>query len=435
MSRIFALVDCNNFYVSCERVFDPSLSGVPVVVLSNNDGCVIARSNEVKALGVHMGAPAFKFRELFERNRVRVFSSNYSLYGDMSARVMNCLKSLVPDMEIYSIDEAFLLLNNLPRSPESFARGVRKTVLKWVGIPVSIGIGPTKTLAKIANRFAKKHPEHDGVLDLTGNREREFYLKQTSIEDIWGIGRKHSLFLRSYNIRNALDFSKQTRDWVKSRMTVAGLQTLLEVQGIPCLSLEDSCVSNKTIISSRSFGQCLSSPDHLKEALASYMVRAAEKLRSQGSVCSNIMVFVHTNRFRKDHLQYSSSLQTGLVYPTDYTPLLIRRAHELLEKIYKPGFEYKKAGVMLSGIEPGSGRRLTFFMPSRERQAKERRLMNVMDRINSRWGRNTLKPAAMGTEREWQMQRKLLSPRYTTCWGELPVVGAGCPAEGADCRD
>jgi DNA polymerase V len=425
MSRIFALVDCNNFYVSCERVFDPCLDGVPVVVLSNNDGCVIARSNEAKALGVRMGAPAFKFRDLFEKNGVRVFSSNYSLYGDMSARVMNCLKSLVPDMEIYSIDEAFLLLNNLPWSPETFARGVRKTVLKWVGIPVSIGIGPTKTLAKIANRFAKKHPEHDGVLDLTGNPAREFYLKQTSTEDVWGIGRKHSLFLRSYNIRNALDFSKQTRDWVKSRMTVTGLQTLLEVQGIPCLSLEDSCLPNKTIISSRSFGQCLSSLDHLKEALASYMTRAAEKLRSQRSVCSNIMVFVHTNRFRKDHPQYSSSLQTGLFYPTDYTPLLIRHAHELLERIYKPGFEYKKAGVMLSGIESRSGRRLTFFMPSRERQAKELRLMNVMDRINSRWGRNTLRPAAMGTKREWRMQRTLLSPRYTTCWSELPVAGAG----------
>ncbi len=425
MTRIFALVDCNNFYVSCERVFDPKLKDVPVVVLSNNDGCVIARSNEAKALGIRMGAPAFKCKDLFERHGVRVFSSNYSLYGDMSARVMNCLGSLVPDMKIYSIDEAFLLLNNFSESPETFARRIRQTVLRWAGIPVSIGIGPTKTLAKIANRFAKKHPEHGGVLDLTNNPDKASYLKQTPTEDIWGIGGKHSLFLRSYNIRNALDFSRQARDWVKSKMTVTGLQTLLEIQGIPCLSLEDSFVPNKTIISSRSFGGCVGSLDQLKEALACYVSRAAEKLRWQRALCTCIMVFIHTNRFRKDHPQHSCARQLRLLHSTDYTPLLIRNAHDILEKIYRPGHEYKKAGVMLSGIEPRLERQLTFFTPPKIRRIKERKLMEAMDRINSRWGRGTLKPAAMGTVKKRKMQRNLLSPRYTTSWHELPVVRAG----------
>ncbi len=422
---IFALVDCNNFYVSCERVFDPGLKNIPVVVLSNNDGCVIARSNEAKALGIRMGAPAFKFRDLFDRHGVKVFSSNYSLYGDMSARVMSCLSSLVPDMEIYSIDEAFLLLNNLAQSPEAFAGRIRKTILRWVGIPVSIGIGPTKTLAKIANRFAKKHPEHGGVLDLTHNPGTADYLEQTDIEDIWGIGRRHALFLRSWNIKNALDLSTQDRDWVRSKMTITGLRTLLELQGVPCLSLEGSFVPNKTIISSRSFSRCVSSLDEIKEALAGYVTRAAEKLRAQRSVCSNVMVFVHTNRFRKDHPQYSCSGQTRLLSPTDYTPLLISSAHEVLEKIYKPGFGYKKTGVMLAGIEPGYRTQLTFFTPSENRRTKERGIMKVMDRINSRWGRDTLKPAATGVGKKCKMRRKLLSPRYTTCWQELPVVRAG----------
>ncbi len=425
MSRIFALVDCNNFYVSCERVFDPRLKNIPVVVLSNNDGCVIARSNEAKALGIRMGVPAFKFRDHFDKHGIKVFSSNYSLYGDMSARVMSCLSTLVPDMEVYSIDEAFLLLNNLPESPEEFAGRVRKTVLQWVGIPVSIGIGPTKTLAKIANRFAKKHHEHGGVLNLVNNAEISSCLEQTEVGDIWGIGRKHSLFLKSCNIRNALDFSRQARDWVRSKMTVTGLQTLLEIQGKPCLSLEDLFVPNKTIISSRSFGSCIASLDQLKDALACYVVRAGEKLRVQKSVCSIIMVFIHTNRFQKNHSQYSCSRQTRLLFPTDYTPTLIRHAHEVLEHIFKPGFEYKKAGVMLAGIEPKSGRQLTFFMPSKHRQKKEHKIMMVMDQINSRWGRNTLKPAAVGTARKRNMQRNLLSPGYTTCWKELPMVRAG----------
>ncbi|MFN2268679.1 MAG: Y-family DNA polymerase [Desulfonatronovibrio sp.] len=425
MSRIFALVDCNNFYVSCERVFNPKIRNVPVVVLSNNDGCVIARSNEAKELNIPMGAPAFKFRNIFSQHDVKIFSSNYSLYGDMSARVMNSLSSMVPDIEIYSIDEAFLLLNNLPETPERFARKIRKNILRWVGIPTSIGIGSTKTLAKIANRFAKKHPEHGGVLNLMDNPHASAYLAQTPIEDIWGIGRKHSLFLKSYNIRNALDFSNQTREWVKSKMTVTGLETLMEIQGISCLPVNDSFVPNKSIISSRSFGQCVHSIDQLKEAIACYVIRAAEKMRAQKFVCSNIMVFIHTNKFNKHDPQYSCSHQARLPFPTDYPSDLIKCAWEILEKIYKPDHEYKKAGIMLSGFEHRNRTQMTFFMPSRSQRNKKRKILEVMDRINLRWGRNTLKPAAAGTEKPWQMERKMLSPRYTTCWKELPRAKAG----------
>ena len=428
MIRTFALVDCNNFYVSCERVFNPRLNNIPVVVLSNNDGCVIARSNEAKALGIKMGSPAFKNRDLFEKHGVKVYSSNYTLYGDMSCRVMSCLAGFVPDMEIYSIDEAFLLLNNLPEQPDSFARDIRESILKWTGIPVSIGIGPTKTLAKLANRFAKKHPEHGGVLDLTDNPRFQEYLELTDIEDIWGIGRRYSLLLKSYGVRTARDFSRQQRDWVTSRMTVTGLQTLLEIQGKACFDLERTTKPNKTIISSRSFGRQVGSHEELREALAGYVVRAVRKLRAQGSVCSNLTVFVHTNKFREDLPQYINSRMTRIPYPTDYTPVLIRHAHNVLREIYRQGYIYKKAGVMLAGIEPKKCRQLTFFMPSREREKKEQKVMAVMEKINTRWGRGTIKPAAAGTNKDskktWKMQRNMLSPGYTTCWSELPVADA-----------
>jgi len=423
MTRMFALVDCNNFYVSCERVFDPSLQDVPVVVLSNNDGCVIARSNEAKALGIRMGAPAFEHREIFEKHGVQVFSSNYSLYGDMSSRVMSSLNRIVPDMEVYSIDEAFLILDSLPQSPESFARDLREKILKWVGMPVSIGIGPTKTLAKIANRFAKKHPEHSGVLDLGSPGMRSTCLELTDVEDVWGIGRRYALLLKSYNVRNALQFSRQSRDWVQSRMTVEGVHILLELQGIPCHFLDRTPRPNKTIISSRSFGRCVETLQELQTALACYVTRAAQKLRHQGSVCSGVTVFVYTNRFRQDLPQHSPSGTANIMYPTDHTPTLIRHALNALEGIYRPGYSYKKAGVMLTRIEPRARKRPTFFQPGAGREKKEKKLMSAMDHINARWGRNTLQPAeTLYAPGDWGIKREKLSPRYTTSWDELPVA-------------
>ncbi len=422
-TAVFALVDCNNFYVSCERVFDPGLKNAAVVVLSNNDGCVIARSNEAKALGIKMGAPAFQHKAVFENHQVKVFSSNYSLYGDMSCRVMSSLGALVPEMEVYSIDEAFLLLHNLPASPEAFARDIRDKVLKWVGMPVSIGIGPTKTLAKIANRFAKKHPEYRGVLDLSEPEKLASCMEQTNVEDVWGIGRRYALLLKSYGVCNALQFSRQSREWVRSRMTVEGVHILLELQGISCLPLEKVPRPNKTIISSRSFGRCITSLQEMQTAVAGYVTRAAEKLRQQKSVCSSLMVFVHTNRFRQDLPQHCTSMTAGIMYSTDHTPTLIQHALKALKGIYRQGYSYKKAGVMLAGIEPRARRRPTFFQPGKYREQRQKRLMTVMDNINSRWGRNTLQPAeTLLAPSDWGIKRQKLSPRYTTSWDELPVA-------------
>lgn len=427
MNSVFALVDCNNFYVSCERVFNPDLAGRPVVVLSNNDGCVIARSNEAKALGIKMGAPAFQCTDIFKRHGVRVYSSNYSLYADMSCRVMDCLAALAQDMEVYSIDEAFLLLDGAPGSLEDAASDIRRRVLKWTGIPVSLGVAPTKTLAKIANVFAKKHARHCGVLDLCRAADRDDCLQQVDVEDIWGIGRRYALLLKSYGIRTAFDFSRQSTHWVESKMTVTGLQTLLEIQGRPCFNLDKHPRPNKSIISSRSFGRGVSLLDELKEAVACYVTRAAEKLRAQKSVCSGLTVFIQTSRFSECQVPYNNSRSVSLPYPTDYAPLIINRAHAVLEEIFRSGHVYKKAGVMLSGIESSAFRRLTLIAPSREKLNRQTRLSRVMDRINSRWGRGTLKPAACGADQRrpresWSMQRNRLSPRYTTSWSELPLA-------------
>ncbi len=429
MNSVFALVDCNNFYVSCERVFNPDLAGRPVVVLSNNDGCVIARSNEAKALGIKMGAPAFQCADVFKRHGVRVYSSNYTLYADMSCRVMDCLTTLASDMEVYSIDEAFLLLNGLSGSLEEAASGIRRRVLKWTGIPVSLGVAPTKTLAKIANVSAKKNARHNGVLDLCHAADRDECLKQVEVEDVWGIGRRYALLLKSYGIRTAFDFSRLSTHWVESKMTVTGLQTLLEIQGRPCFTLEKHPSPNKSIISSRSFGRGVAVLDELKEAVACYVTRAAEKLRAQDSVCSVLTVFIQTSRFSEHQALYSNSSSVSLPYPTDYTPLLINRAHAVLQEIFSRGHVYKKAGVMLSGIESSAARQLTLLAPSREKLSMQTRLSRIMDRINSRWGRGTLRPAACGSDQgrsreSWGMQRNRLSPRYTTSWSELPQARA-----------
>jgi len=424
MSRIFALVDCNNFYVSCERVFDPALEDMPVVVLSNNDGCVIARSDQAKALGIRMGEPAFQLREFLVRHGVKVFSSNYSLYGDMSCRVMNILARFAPDMEIYSIDEAFLLLSGPAGSADDLARHLRSTILKWVGIPVSIGMGPTKTLAKIAGRFAKNHPGCRGVLDLTASPDLDFCLEQTDIQDVWGIGRQCAPLLRSYGIRNALQFSRQPRDWVRSRMTVNGLHILLELHGRQCFSLEKSPRPGRSIMSSRSFARCVESLEEMQKALARHVARAAEKLRAQQSLCSGLVVFVRTDGFRQNQPQYSRSAAASIPYPTGYTPALIRHAAAVLKQIYRPGCAYKKTGIMLTGIEPRRERQLTFFTPPPARERQEQRLMEAMDRINARWGKHVLRPAACGTsaDRSGEMLRSSLSPEYTTSWSGLPAA-------------
>ncbi|MBN1902493.1 Y-family DNA polymerase, partial [Candidatus Sumerlaeota bacterium] len=351
MKKIFALVDCNNFYASCERVFNPRFEGKPVVVLSNNDGCVIARSEEAKAIGVKMGQPAFQSEGLFKKHGVLVFSSNYSLYGDMSDRVMETLEQFTSDIEVYSIDEAFLALPyDASEEITNHARDIRQTVKKWTGIPVSIGIGSTKTLAKIASKIGKKNPSLKGVFNIAEHERMDEILGKFPVGDIWGVGPRYEAFLKKHGINTALQLKNSSDAWVKKHMSVMGLRTVMELRGVPCFSLEEMPVPKKGIMSSRSFGRPVESLDELKEALASYTACAAEKLRSQNSAASILHVFLMTNRFKKNEPQYYSSSTTVLPIPSSYTPEMIRFAQEQLEKIYKSGYRYKKIGVFLAEI-------------------------------------------------------------------------------------
>lgn len=420
MKEIFALVDCNNFYVSCERVFEPGLEGKPVVVLSNNDGCVIARSNEAKALGIKMGIPAFKCKDLFKKHSVYVYSSNYSLYGDISQRVMDTLTRFAPRIEIYSIDEAFLLLTGFTTSNlTDYARYIKTTEKKWTGIPVSIGIGHTKTLAKVANEVAKKYPRYAGVLDVTDYPQLDELLDGVDVADVWGIGRKYTQFLNRYGIYTALQLKNAPDQWVKKNLTIMGLRTVKELRGISCVSLEEIPAPKKGIISSRSFGRAVETLPELKEAIADYVSRAAEKLRAQSSAASFIQVFLTTSRFNGP--QYSNSSSTRLPTPTAYTPELIHCAHKCLKKIFKPNYRYKKAGVMLTGIVPEDEIQLNVFGTPSSRD-RWKTLMKTVDRINTRWGSNTIQFAAPGIKRSWRMRQLRRSPRYTTQWSEIPVV-------------
>ncbi|ADU61402.1 MAG: Y-family DNA polymerase [Pseudodesulfovibrio sp.] len=425
MPRSYALIDCNNFYASCERVFRPGLRGHPVVVLSNNDGCVIARSAEAKGLGIPMGAPFFKWRALLRRHGVAVFSSNYALYGDMSARVMRVIARFCPEVAVYSIDEAFADLTGVPGGASAFARRFKATVERWTSIPVSIGIGPTKTLAKLANRLAKRHARLQGVFDHAASPDPDRVLRHTDIGDVWGIGPRHAARLRKLGVNDALAFRDLDQSWVRKKMTVTGLHTLLELRGQPCLGFSEGPADRKTIVSSRSFGHPVSSLDELLEASAQYTVRAAERLRSQGAVASHVLVFLQTNPFRPGLPQYSASQAVPLPVATAHTPALIRAAQAGLTRIYKEGFDYKKCGVMLSGLEPANGRWLSLLDLPPDDTPRHAPLMRAVDALNARWGRDTVTFAASGSkDAPWRMRREMRSPRYTTVWEELPKVRA-----------
>lgn len=416
---LFALVDCNNFYVSCERVFNPRLWNQPVVILSNNDGCVIARSNESKALGIPMGAPAFKYRDLFKKQRVFVLSSNYELYGEMSHRVMQTLAPFAPEMEIYSIDEAFLQMD--PSASANLAeesRKIKQTVYQWTGIPVSIGIAPTKTLAKAANRHAKKKLPQEGFFIMNDPDLQKRILSDMPVEDVWGIGRQITAKLNRFQIYSAWDLASTDDAWIKKHLTVVGLRTVWELRGTPCLSLEEVPAPKKSIVCSRSFGVEVTEETEMAEALASYTARAAEKLRQQGSAASFIEVFLCTNRF-KEGPSYANGAQLVLPQPTDYTPHLIHLAKHALHKIFRSGFAYKKVGIMLGGLVPnGSFQQDLFYEPQLSVQ-KQRQLMQLMDRTNRRYGKDTLKFAAQGVAQRWKMQRNRCTPHFTTRWEDL----------------
>jgi DNA polymerase V len=422
MRDFYLMVDCNNFYASCERVFNPSLAGRPVVVLSNNDGCVIARSSEAKALGIAMGEPAYKREDFFARNGVHVFSSNYALYGDMSARVMRILAGFAAETEVYSIDECFLLLRGLDTpSLLRTAREIRRTVRQWTGIPVCVGLARTKTLAKIANRLAKKDGG-DGVRLLEDEDDIDRVLGGLNTGDIWGIGRRSARRLGDCGVHTALDLKGRDDDWVRRHLTVTGLRTVLELRQIPCIALEDAPPPARSLVCSRSFGTRIESLGSLEEAVSAYVQRAGEKLRRKGLVAGAVQVFLETNRFQPGP-QYAGSRCRALPAPTADTLALHGPALEILRDIHKPGYRYQKAGVILLDLSPASGRQLSFLEPHGEEKAKRDALMRVMDRINTVHGRGTLALAASGLgKKEWHMRQERRSPNYTTSWAELPVV-------------
>lgn len=419
--EIFALVDCNNFYVSCERVFDPSLKGFPVTVLSNNDGCVIARSEEAKKLGIPMGAPAFKYRDLFARQGVHVLSSNYSLYDSMSGKVMSILKDSFPNLEIYSIDEAFLELTSLSGLDLSdYSREIRKKIDKWTGIPVSIGIGPTKTLSKIANRLAKKKKAFGGVFNFLEHGDTDNILAEVEVKEIWGVGRAYAKLLRSRGVFSARDLKYLSDQWIQENMTVEGLRTVWELRGRSIIPLCETPPPRKQVVVSRSFGREIQDMDTLMGTITEYTSRAAEKLRKEKACTSVISVFIQTNPF-KETPQYSNIATSRLEIPTSYTPRLVDVAIGNLKRIFREGYRYKKSGVILKDITRERELQTGLFSDM-ESLEKERRLMDALDRINKNLGRNNLKPASVLTEEDWQMKSSFRSPRYTTRWEELPEV-------------
>lgn len=418
---MFALVDCNNFYASCERVFQPNLNGKPVAILSNNDGCVIARSNETKALGIPMGAPAFKYKNIFEQQKINVFSSNYALYGDMSARVMNLLAEFTPDIEIYSIDEAFLQFIGYETyfDLQEVGQKMKYRVEKGTGIPISIGFAPTKALAKVANRIAKKFPQQTkGIYVMQTEAQRLKALKWLSIEDVWGIGRQHATRLQKHNINTAYDFSLLPDDWVRKHMTVVGLRLKRELEGKPSLSLEE-VANKKAIATTRSFDTQYEDFEYIKERVSSFAISCGEKMRRQNSCCEMLMVFLKTNKFQPNAPQYGRSITIKTPYPTNSSIDLVKCAVQGLSKIYKKGFQYKKAGVMVMGLTPEENRQLALF---NQENPKHRILMHQIDQLNKNLGNQKIKFACQDLGRTWKMRQERLSKRYTTNLNEIISV-------------
>ena len=411
-----ALIDCNNFYASCERIFNPRLIGKPIVVLSNNDGCIITRSAEAKELGIKMGEPYFKAKKIIDKNNVRVFSSNYSLYGDISQRVMETLARFASDVEIYSIDEAFLGLNGFENYELSkYCKYIRRTIKQWVGIPVSIGVSTTKTLSKIANNLAKKNKEYDGVCILKSWFDINEALKLTPIEDVWGIGRRLSIFLKKYKINTAYDFTQLDKGWIRKNMGVVGEKTFLELCGVSCIELELIPSDKKSCCVSRSFSKPVEKIDDLEESVSSYGTRVAEKIREEGLVAESMSIFVLTNYFNRKEKQYSNSIKLQLPYPTNNSIKIVKRALEGIKKIYRQGYRYKKAGVILYGLTKA---KQTRGLLDYDRESSDS-IMNTLDRINERYGSSTIRLASEGVDKSWSMRRESVSPCYTTRFDDL----------------
>lgn len=410
---MFGLVDCNNFYASCERVFNPYWNNKPVVVLSNNDGCVIARSNEVKKLGIKMGVPAYQIKTEIEQYGIGVFSSNYSLYGDMSNRVMSILSSFVENMEVYSIDEAFLDFTGFEHYDlKKYGEKIVKTTTKGTGIPVSLGIAQTKTLAKVANKFAKKIPGYKGVCIIDSEAKRIKALQLTEISDIWGIGRRHAKLLSKYDVRTAYDFTQLPMAWVRQKMTVVGERMWKELNGISCIDMEFAPPAKKTICTSRAFGQTVTDLEGLKESVSTYAAICAEKLRKQKSCALSLMVFIHTNNFREDLPQYFQNSVVKFPVATNSTMEIVKYAMIALKHIYKKGYQFKKAGVIITEIVPDAAIQTNLF--DKIDRDKHARLMAVVDQLNDGFKKNNLRLAVQEGDKKWRLKQEKLSPCYTT---------------------
>lgn len=423
MQPSIALVDCNNFYVSCERLFAPQLQNVPVIVLSNNDGCVVARSDEAKALGIKMAQPVFEIKQQIKQHGITVFSSNYNLYGDLSSRFNRILETASDTVEIYSIDEAFLhLYQNEESQRADYALHLKNNIYQYIGLPVSIGIAQTKTLAKIANDYAKKNKINtNGIFDLSSVEAQNWLLPQIAIGDIWGIGRRWSEKLKKHGIHTAQDLKQANQVWVRKTFSIVMQKTVLELNGVPCLRVEQDLSPNKQIICSRSFGELQTEEKNVRSAVAHHASSAAVKLRKQQLLCRGVHVFIRTNSFRSQDKQYSNGCYIALPQATDDTGVIIHYAVMGLKQIFKNGFRYKKVGIMLYELCDKQSFQLSLLEPPTKDNVA---LMIALDKINKRFGKGTLVYGTEGTQPLWGMNRKLLSPCYTTQWRDLPIVKA-----------
>ena len=419
-TKKIALIDCNSFYVSCERLFNPKIRKKPVVVLSNNDGCIISRSTEAKALGIKMGEPYFKAKDIIIKNNVNVFSSNYSLYGDLSRRVMRTLKRFNSDIEVYSIDEAFMDLSNFSdKEIEEVGKEIRSTVLKWTGIPTSIGIAKTKTLSKVANHIAKKTKA--GVTSLIGIENLDPILEKVEINDVWGVGRQLTKFYQKNGIYNAKQLKNKSNTWIKKCSNVLSSRTAMELRGISCIELEKITSKRKSCVVSRSFGKRVENFQELKEAVASYCLNASEKLRSENLVAKALTVFVRTSPFQRNFGYYSNSKTIDFPIATNNSIETVKTAITILESIYKNGYRYQKAGVMFSGLSDENSKENLF---ASEKDEKINKLMRSIDKTNFRFGRRTLSIASAGIRKKWFMKREHSSKIDTADFYCIPTIKA-----------
>ena len=417
---MYALVDCNNFYASCERVFRPELNGKPIVVLSNNDGAVIARSNEAKEVGIPMGAVAFQYEQMFREHQVEVFSANFALYGDMSHRVMSILQQFAPEMEIYSIDEAFLLFEGCEKFDlKALGEKMVSQVRQWTGIPISIGFAPTKALAKVANRIAKKYPVQTSSCHIIQSEESRLKaLKWLKVEDIWGVGRQHAKRLWQVGVKTAFDFTQLSDAWVRRNMSVIGLRLKHDLQGIPTIQMEE-INPKKSITTSRSFERNLVEFEEVKERVVTFMVMCAEKLRKQKCCCTSFYLFLRTNSHRQDLEQYRGATVVKLPFPTNSTLELVHFATAALASIFRNGFRYKKAGVIIMDFIPEDKVQLTLFENT---NPKHHELMQVLDGLNIKFGQQKIKVASQDQRRVWKMKQEKKSPSYTTCLHDIMKI-------------